>query len=299
MKAFVKRSAAPDDIALEEVKIPTISEDELLVQVKAVGVGIHDSYFLPQEIDYPYVIGIEASGIVEEIGSRVTQFKKGERIAFISMMQLKGGTWAEFAAVHKDSLILSIPENMDFTEAAAVLVAGNTVLRALTALHLNSGDSVFIAGASGAIGTFAIQFAKARGWVVAGSASPKNHDYMKSLGADKTVDYRDPNWANEVRKWMPNGVDAAIAIQPGTGTESMHIVKDGGTVITISGDRIEPERGITAAFVPHKADVRNELHDLIEQIASGTYQLVIEEVYPFDQALEALQKHKLVMRAES
>ncbi len=290
MKAFVKRSAAPDDIALEEVKVPSINEDELLVRVKAVGVGIHDSYFLPQEISYPYPIGIEAAGVVEEIGSEVTRYQKGDRIAFVSMMHPKGGTWAEYAAVQQDSLILPIPENMDFAKAAAVPVAGNTVLRALTALHLKEGDSVFIAGASGAIGTFAIQFAKARGWKVAGSASPKNHDYMKTLGADKTVDYRDPNWADEIRQWMPVGVDAAIAIQPGTGTESMHVVKDGGTVITISGDRIEPERGITAAFVPHKADVQNEIKALIQQIADGTYQLVIEQTYPFEQGLEALQK---------
>ncbi|MDW0108720.1 NADP-dependent oxidoreductase [Sporosarcina aquimarina] len=290
MKAFVKRSAATDDIALEEVNVPTIHEDELLVRVKAVGVGIHDSYFLPKEMNYPYPIGIEAAGIVEDTGSQVTQYKKGDRIAFVSMMQPKGGTWAEFAVVQQDSLILPIPENMVFAEAAAVPVAGNTVLRALTALHLNAGDSVFIAGASGAIGTFAIQFAKARGWKVAGSASPKNHDYMKSLGAETTVDYNDPNWADQIREWQPNGVDAAIAIQPGTGTDSMHVVKDGGTVITISGDRIEPERGIHAAFVPHKVDVRNEVEEVIQKIADGTYQLVIEQTYPFEQGLEALKK---------
>lgn len=290
MKAFVKRSAATDDIALEEVNIPSIHEDELLVRVKAVGVGIHDSYFLPKEMDYPYPIGIEAAGIVEDTGSLVTRFKKGDRIAFVSMMQPKGGTWAEFAVVQQDSLILPIPENMDFVEAAAVPVAGNTVLRALTALHLNAGDSVFIAGASGAIGTFAIQFVKARGWNVAGSASPKNHDYMKSLGAETTVDYNDPNWADQIREWRPDGADAAIAIQPGTGTDSMRIVKDGGTVITISGDRIEPERGIHAAFVPHKVDVHNEVEEVIQKIADGTYQLVIEQTYPFEQGLEALKK---------
>lgn len=290
MKAFVKRSDAPDDIALQEREIPAISEDELLVRVKAVGVGIHDSYFLPQDIRYPYAIGIEAAGIVEKAGSAVTEYQPGDRIAFVSMMQPKGGTWAEYAAVRKDSLIIPIPGPMSFTEAAAIPVAGNTVLRALTALPLEAGDSVFIAGASGAIGTFAIQTAKARGWNVAGSASPKNHAYMKSLGADKTVDYRDPAWADQIRDWMPDGVDAAIAIQPGTGTDSMHIVKDGGTVITISGDRFKPERSIHVAFVPHKADVRSQLKNLFAFISVGKTQLVIEEVYPFDEGLKALRK---------
>ncbi|WJY26311.1 NADP-dependent oxidoreductase [Sporosarcina trichiuri] len=269
---------------------PSISEHELLVRVRAVGVGIHDSYFLPQEMAYPYPIGIEAAGVIEQTGSSVTDYQTGDRIAFVSMMQPKGGTWAEYAAVTEDSLIIPIPDSMDFTEAAAIPVAGNTVLHAMTALPLQSGDSVFIAGASGAIGTFAIQIAKARGWHVAGSASPKNHDYMKSLGADKTVDYRDPAWADVIRSWRPGGVDAAIAIQPGTGTDSMHVVKDGGTVITISGDRFPPERGIHVAFVPHKADVRRQLAELFASISDGQTQLVIEKVYPFDQGLSALKK---------
>ena len=290
MKAFVKRSAAPDDIALEKIDIPVMHDDEILVRVQAIGVGIHDSYFLPQDMEYPYPIGIEASGFIENAGSLVTDFQIGDRIAFVSMMQPKGGTWAEYAVVQKDSLILRIPPTMSYTDAAAVPVAGNTVMRALTALRLTPGHSVFIAGASGAIGTFAIQFAKSYGWNVVASASPKNHDYMKSLGADKTVDYNDPNWMDQILEWMPNGVDAAIAIQPGTGTDSMRVVRDGGTVVTISGDRIEPERGIKATFVPHKADVRDKLQNLIQQIADGSFQLVIEEVYPFDQGLDALKK---------
>lgn len=290
MRAFVKRSDAPDDIALEEVEAPVMNDDELFVRIQAVGVGIHDSYFLPKDLDYPYTIGIEAAGFIENAGSLVTKFEIGDRIAFVSMMQPQGGTWADYAVVQQDSLILKIPENMSYSDAAAIPVAGNTVLRALTAFNLEPGSTIFIAGASGAIGTFAIQFAKSRGWKVAGSASPKNHEYMKSLGAAITVDYKDPNWADQILEWMPGGVDAAIAIQPGTGTDSMHVVKDNGRVVTISGDRIEPQRGITASFVPHKADVRNEIEELIKQIADGTYQIVIEEVYPFEQGLEALKK---------
>lgn len=290
MRAFVKRSADPQDIALQHVAIPTIDEDELLVNVRAVGVGVHDAYFLPSGVAYPYPIGIEAAGLVADVGSHVTTYRPGDRLAFVSAMQPKGGTWAEFAAVAMDALILRIPEGMTFEQAAAVPVAGNTALKALRALSLGLDDSVFIAGASGAIGTLAIQLAKARGWRVAASASPGNHEYMRSLGADLTVDYRDDAWPEQVREWASSGVDAAIAIQPGTSADSMRAVRDGGSLITVSGDRIESERGIGVAVVTQQSDVQQELNRLLNGIADGTFRLVIERSYPFEAGMEALRK---------
>ncbi len=290
MQAFVKRSAAPDDIALQDVPIPKISVDELLVRVHAIGVGIHDSYFLPEGHSFPFPIGIEAAGTIEKMGSQVSGYQPGERIVFISMMQLKGGVWAEYAAVNKDSMIFRIPENMSFQEAAAVPVAGNTALKALKALPLQAGDSVFIAGASGAIGSFAIQLAKERGWRIAASASPKNHEYMRSLGADKTVDYRDENWPEQILDWMPGGVNAAIAVQPGTSADSMRVVQDGGAVITVSNDQIESERGVQVEPVSHVIDIHDDMTALLQGLAEGKYQNVIEQIYPFEKALDALHK---------
>ncbi len=290
MRAFVKRSADPQDIALLDVPIPTVGEDELLVHVRAVGVGIHDSSFLPADISYPYPIGIEAAGIVTEVGKRVTDHVPGDRVAFVSAMQPKGGTWAEYAAVAMDALILTIPEGMSFGQAAAVPVAGNTALKALHVLPLQSGDSVFIAGASGAVGTLAIQLAKARGWRVAASASRANHEYMRSLGADLTVDYRQAHWPAQVRGWASDGVDAAVAIQPGTSADSIQTIRDGGFLVTVSGDRIESERGIGVAVVTQQIDVRQELTQLMDGIADGTYRLVLERTYPFAEGLDALRK---------
>jgi NADPH:quinone reductase-like Zn-dependent oxidoreductase len=290
MKAIVKRSAAPNDIALQDVPVPEIEDDELLVRVQAIGVGIHDSYFLPGDISYPFPIGIEAAGTIEKVGRQASDFQTGERIVFISMMQPKGGVWAEYAAVQKDSLIFRIPENMSFQEAAAVPVAGNTALKALRALPLQSGDSIFIAGASGAIGTFAIPLARERGWQVAASASPKNHDYMRSLGAEKTVDYRDENWPDQIRVWRPGGVDAAIAVQPGTSAGSVRVVKNGGTVITVSNDLIDSERDIRVVPVSHTIEIRDDMTALLQGIADGKFPLAIEQIYPFEKALDALHK---------
>ncbi|HET6672321.1 MAG TPA: NADP-dependent oxidoreductase [Agromyces sp.] len=291
MRAFVKPDPAASFIRSAEVHVPRMGAGELLVRLEAVGVGIHDSYFLPPDASYPFPIGIEGAGIVEEVGSGVVEYRPGDRIAFVSSMQPKGGTWAEYAVVDARSLILPMPAELDFVEAAALPVAGNTVLRAFTALgDMPDGASIFIAGGSGAIGTLAIQVARRRGWRVAASASAHNHDYLRSLGAEMPVDYHNSRWPDEIRRWIPDGVDAAIAVQPGTSDESMRVVKDGGSVITISGDTVTPERGIRVDMVAYGKDVRDELIDLMADVVTKKLHLEIERIYPFDQAAEALSR---------
>lgn len=260
------------------------------MKVKAVGVGIHDSYFLPREMSYPYPIGIEAAGVVAQAGDAVTGYAPGDRIAFVSMMQPKGGVWAQYAAVRTDSLIVPIPEGMSFEQAAAIPVAGNSTLRALHALPaISEGGSIFVAGASGAIGTFALQLARARGWQVAASASPRNHDYLRSLGAALAVDYHDVGWPEQVRQWRPDGVDGALAVQPQTTADCAQVVKHGGTVVTVSGDPDAPP-GVRVTGLAYHVDVRAELMALMADIVTGDMQLVVEQVYPFSDALSAMAK---------
>lgn len=306
MRAFVVTRAGGGPVELADVPIPQIDDDELLVLVRAVGVGIHDSYFLPSDARYPFTIGIEAAGVVAEVGSCVSAQIPGDRIAFVSSMQPKGGTWAEYVAVKADALIVPVPSDMDLVDAAAVPVAGNTVLRALRALDaVPAGGSLFIAGGSGAIGTLAIQLARRRGWRVGASASEQNHSYMRSLGAEMVVDYQNRTCPEQIMEWMPAGVDAAIAVQPDTTAGSLSVVRDGGSVISISGDVVEPERGVHVQTVPYQTDVRIELADLMAQIASREIHVEVERVYPFENALDALAKvqtrharGKLVLRLE-
>lgn len=291
MRAFVISQPGAQTIELVDVPVPIMGDDELLVRVCAVGVGIHDSYFLPTDGNYPYPIGIEAAGVVEEIGSAVRGRHRGDRIAFVSSMQPAGGTWAEYAVVKADALIIPVPDDMDFVEAAAVPVAGNTVLRTLSALaEAPRGASMFIAGASGAIGTFAIQLARKRGWRIAASASAANHDYMLSLGAHRAVDYRTAHWPEDVLTWMPGGVDVALAVQPNTSAGCLSVVKDSGSLISISGDELVSERGIHMTGIPYDVDVSDELAHLMEEIVAEQIHVELEQVYPFDDALVALAK---------
>lgn len=290
MKAIVKQNRESDQFILTEIPIPAINDHEILVRVKAIGVGIQDGYFFPQNMVFPYPIGMEGSGVIEKVGRNVVDFKEGDKVAFVGVLEPKGGSYAEYMVLGKNSLVVPIPKGMSFVEAAAIPVSGNTMIKVIKALELNPGDSLFIAGASGSNGTFAIQLAKDIGCKIVASASKKNHDYMKSLGVTKAVDYHVDNWIEEVIKWMPGGVDAAIAIQPNTSISSMKVVKDGGKVISVSGDQFATERNITSVYFPYNMDVKKELLSIMDKIVSGDINLTIENIYDFEDGLDALEK---------
>lgn len=146
-----------------------------------------------------------------------------------------------------------------------------------------------MAGASGAIGTLVVQLAAQRGIRVIGSASAPNHDYLLSLGAEAAVDYREVGWPDDVLAWAPGGVDAALAIQPGTGASSRQVVRDGGRVITVSGDQEAPDRGVTVEPFVHRQDTGGEMDALVDDITAGRIRLVLEHVHPFAEALTALE----------
>lgn len=280
MRAVVRTNSASEEVAFAEVPVPTFTADELLVRVQTIGVGIHDSYFLPAEVAYPHTIGIEAVGVVVAVGEQVTGFDPGDRIAFVSSMQASGGTWAQYTAVRADSLIIAVPDDVDSATAAVLSLPD----------PIGSDSVLFIAGGSGAIGTLAIQLARRAGWTVAASASDRNHAYMSSLGAELTVDYGDPDWQARVLDWSPRGVQAALAIQPGTTAESLPVVRDGGTIVTVSGDPLDTERDIAVRGLDYATPVQAQLQALLDDIAAGSLQVEIEHDYPFTEALAALEK---------
>lgn len=291
MKAYVRIDANNQAVELAEVPVPEIESEQVLIKVEAFGVGIHDRYFIPPNINFPYTIGSEGAGIIEKLGSDVTNFAIGDRVIFTTVFQPQGGTWAEYAAANQSTLV-PLPDNLSFAMGAGLPIPGKTALECMRELDLSKGDTLFIAGASGAIGTFVVQLAAAKGINVSASASAKNHDYMKSLGAKKTVDYHDSNWKTEIREWSEGGVTAALAIQPGTRLDSIKVVKDGGMLITVSGDnaQVAVERGITIRQMGHDPETQKKVVELVKAISKGKFRVVIESEYPFEEALEALEK---------
>lgn len=289
MKAYARTSPQNQRVELLESPIPEITDDEVLVKVQAFGVGVHDRYFIPGDAAFPYTIGVEASGVIVKAGSAVDRFRVDDRVILTSILRAKGGCWAEFVAVPQGSLIPS-PPGLDFEAGAAVPIAGKTALESMRALALGAGDTLFVAGASGAIGSLVIQLAAAQGARVVGSASRKNHEHMQTLGAERAVDYSDPDWKRHVEQWAPGGVSAALAIQPGTADDCIDVVKEGGKVVTVSGDPVESRRGVSVHQFQHHADTQEAVAKLASDAAEGRIRLVIERVYPFDEALDALEK---------
>lgn len=291
MKAFVRTNKVDQEIKLVEVPLPEIHPDEALIKVEAFGVGIHDRNYIPEDANFPYVIGSEGTGTITDLGIQATNFKVGDRVIFTTIFQPQGGCWAEYTTVKLGALI-PLPDNLTFVQGATIPIAGKTALECMRALKLKKGDTLFIAGASGAIGTLVIQLAAKEGILISASASEKNHDYMKSLGAEKTVDYNDPDWQKKIKEWANGGVTAALAIQPGTGDDSIKVVTIGGKLITVSGDQdqIQSQRGIIPEQIAHSYKTQQKMSEFIEAISNGEIQVVIEKEYPFEQALVALKK---------
>ena len=202
MKAITKyKYGGPKVLGLEEIEKPTLKENHLLIKVKASSVnpadwrGLRGKPFLAR---FTYglfkpkdkVLGADFAGIIEAVGQGVTKFKVGDRV-FGTMLQ--GGAFAEYTSVPENVCGL-MPEQATYNEMACMPLAGLTALQALvTHGKLMEGESVLINGSSGGVGHFAIQIAKAYGAHVTAICSNRNISFVKSIGADKAIDYNKEN----------------------------------------------------------------------------------------------------------
>ncbi|HWR58870.1 MAG TPA: NAD(P)-dependent alcohol dehydrogenase [Thermodesulfovibrionales bacterium] len=196
MKAVVIRKFGPPDVMnIEEVDKPAISCDQILVRVYYSSVNPVDWKIRNGSLKFligsrfPMVLGFDVAGEVIETGTGVTRFRKGDRV-FGMLHYRQRGAYAEYIAAKEDYLAI-IPENLDFKEAAAVPLAGLTAYQALHyKANIKSGDTVLVNGASGGVGSFAVQIAMAAGASVTAVCGTDNLERVKALGVDKVTDYR-------------------------------------------------------------------------------------------------------------
>ncbi len=196
MKAIVRHKYGTSDVlGLEDVDVPGLEDDRALVRVHAASVNALDWHLLR---GLPYLVrlseglrrpkrssmGVDVAGRVEAVGKNVTQFRPGDAV-----FGARDGAFAEYVAAKEEKLVLK-PANVSFEQAAAVPVAGCTALQALRDKgHVQPGQKVLINGAAGGVGTFAVQLAKAFGADVTATTSPRNVDLIRSIGADRVIDY--------------------------------------------------------------------------------------------------------------
>ena len=209
MKAIIYCDYGLANVKLEEVEKPVPNDDQILVRVRAASVNPYDWHFVegtPKILRMIGVglrkpkdtrVGVDFAGTVEGIGKNVTQFKPGDEV-----FGGKGGAFAEYVCPRADRAVAIKPTNITFEQAASVNIAGITALQALRDKgKVQSGQKVLINGASGGVGTFAVQIAKSFGADVTGVCSTRNVDMVRSLGADHVIDYTKEDFTKSAQRY--------------------------------------------------------------------------------------------------
>ena len=193
MKAVVVHAyGGSDQLRLEDAPVPEPKENEVLVQVAACGVNPADPLIISGKFakefgtHLPLIPGYDVAGTVVKAGAKAFRLKVGDEVFAFSLW---GGGWAQYCAFDESNGALK-PKSLTFTQAAAVPMGALTAWQGLVdSAHLSAGQTVLIQGGSGGVGSFAVQIAKARGAKVIASASTRNQDLLKQLGADLAIDY--------------------------------------------------------------------------------------------------------------
>ena len=305
MKAIVyERYGPPEVLHLAEVAKPVPRDDEVLVRVHASTVTAADfrcrsftvplSFWIPARlvlgITKPKlpILGAELAGEIVETGKKVTKFKQGDQI-FAATIGRFGG-YAEYACLPETGVVAIKPSNMTYGEAAAVPVGARAALHFLRKANITSGQKVLVYGASGSVGTFAVQLAKYYGAEVTGVCSGSNLELVRSLGADKVIDYTKENFAAAGAIYDV----VFVAVDRDTFTDCMKALKPKGIYLNATTPVRTPrmrwaaltsDRTIVTGEHPSRsADDLVFLRGLIEQ---GLLRSAVDRTYPLEQMVEA------------
>ena len=291
MKAIVLHEyGGPAMLHYEDAPRPEPKDDEVLIRVIAASVnpvdvairsGKYAEYF---HTTLPLIPGMDAAGVVETTGSKISALKAGDPVYAFFTLGEEGG-YAEFALA-KENEVARKPSSITYEQAAAVPAAGSTAWQALIDVaKLRGGQTVLIHGGSGGVGHMAIQIAKARGARVIATASTANQDFLKKLGADQAIDYTKTKFEDVVKD-----VDVVLdAVGGDTLTRSYGVVKKGGIIVTIAGEPDQADldahsiRGVSISSAP-KGETFAELTRLIE---NKKLTPVVTEVFSLSQVAKA------------
>jgi len=309
MKALqiVKYGEIVESLAFNEISKPTVQANDVLIEIKAAAINpIDNSIILGNlqrmiPIPFPSTIAYDVSGIVVEKGEEVSDFQIGD-LVYSRVPQEQMGTLAEYVAV-TSAAVSKKPGNISFEEAASIPLAGLTALQTLEYAGIKENDKVLIHAGSGGVGSFAIQYAKAKGAYVYTTTSTANVNWVKELGADRVIDYKTEDYKTIVK-------DADIVFDTLGGnysSEAFEVIKQGGKVVSIVGPLDEEiakmfgmadyklpealaqlcsakEASYKFIFMHPNGAHLNLIKTLIED---ETIKPIIDKVYSFSESIEA------------
>jgi NADPH:quinone reductase-like Zn-dependent oxidoreductase len=291
MKAIrIHQYGGPEVLAQVEMRRPGPGANEVLIKVKAASVNPFDwkvraghmKDIFP--LTFPATLGLDVSGTVEEVGPGATRFKRGDEV-YVSLEMEAGGGYAEYV-VAKETIVAEKPRTLNHVQAAGVPVAGLTAWQTLFEVaQLRAGQKVLIHAAAGGVGNFAVQFAKAKGAYVIGTASSRNQAFLGELGVDKAVDYHKTRFEDVVH-------DADVVLDTiggDTQERSFKALKKGGILVSIvqpPSQELAAKYGVRALFYGGHPSSTN-LAEIARLIDSGKVKTVVETVLPLAEARRA------------
>lgn len=294
MKAIgVTAFGGPEALQVLDIEEPKAGPGEIRLRVAAATVNPVDTMVrkglaFVSDASPPYVLGMEAAGVVDQIGEGTeTELSIGDRALAIVVTSGVHGAYAQHVVVPVASVVRS-PSQASDVEAATIPMNGLTAVMALDLLKLPTGATVAIVGAAGAVGGYAVQLAKAAGHRVIADAAPRDRALVTRLGADVVVP-RGDTFVEHVLEAAPNGVDGLLDTA-GIAKQVAAVVRDNGRiVISAPGAETADERGIVTerTFVPDYADNHAALETLRVLAEDGRLTLRVAETFPFKDAIEA------------
>ncbi|MDI1443034.1 NADP-dependent oxidoreductase [Polyangium sp. 6x1] len=284
-----------DDLRYEDAPRPRPKPGEILIRVHAAAVNPVDIAVAAGRMQeripstLPLILGWDVSGVVEEIGEGATRFQRGDAV-FAYLSGGRDGAFAEYVTANEAD-VLPKPKTVDHVHAAAIPLTGVTAWKSLVeTANLSAGQTVLIHGGSGGVGTMAVQIAKARGARVIATASAKNLEHLRSIGADQVIDYQATRFEDVVKD-----VDVVLdTVGKDTQERSYKVLKKGGLLVVIVG-KPSPEKaqefGVRAVRVgagPNAA----QLAEVARLVDEGRIRPVVSEIFPLQDTRRALEQIK-------
>ncbi|MGZ4199702.1 MAG: zinc-binding dehydrogenase, partial [Thermoleophilia bacterium] len=283
------------DIVLLDLPVPRPpADDEVLLRVRAAGVGVWEDYVRTGGWDIgrrpPMALGVEGAGVIEAVGRAVDGVAPGDWVLSYPLQLRDQGAWAELLLAPA-ALTVAKPPVLSWAEAAALPVPGITAVQVIEgSLEVRSGERVLIAGAGGVTGGALVQLAVVAGAEVFATASASSAPRLRSYGARDVIDYRDPHWPEYVRALTGgHGVDAAANAAPGAAAAALQAVRDGGRLVTITGDPPPAERGIVVTDLVIKA-APDDLRRAVSLAGELRLRTPVSVELPLERAAEALRR---------